>query len=204
MKDTELEIKLHIADLDSLERKLQSLGAKLAHPRVHEVNLRFDTPRSELREQGAVLRLRQDDKVHLTYKGPSFSQGEVRARREIEFIADDFTAARAFLEALGYRVIFMYEKYRTGYDFMNTFVTLDVMPYGTFAEIEGPDPATIRSANQALGLNWDTRLIESYTILFEMLKAKAGWDFDELSFANFASLPPSLSLLGIRPADQTG
>ncbi|MCI0521010.1 MAG: class IV adenylate cyclase [Chloroflexi bacterium] len=202
MKDMELEIKYYIADLDGLERRLQSLGAKLAHPRVHEVNLRFDLPDGSLRERGSVLRLRQDESVHLTYKGPSFSQGEVRARQEIEFIADDFRTARAFLEALGYRVVLMYEKYRTGYEFMDTFVTLDVMPYGTFAEIEGPDPETIRAANQALGLNWSARLIESYTVLFEMLKARARLDFVDLSFANFAGLPPSLSLLDIRPADQ--
>jgi adenylate cyclase class 2 len=67
--DQELEVKFYIADLRALEGKLVAQGARLVQPRVHEVNLRFDTAESELKRTYRVLRLRQDNAAHLTYKG---------------------------------------------------------------------------------------------------------------------------------------
>ena len=60
-----------------------------------------------------------------------------RARKS-KFEVSSFDNAKALLEALGYRVSVMYEKYRTTYDWGGCEVTLDEMPYGDFAEIEGP------------------------------------------------------------------
>jgi adenylate cyclase class 2 len=82
----------------------------------------------------------------------------VRLRQEIEFTVSDFEAARRFLEALGYHVALMYEKYRTTYDLEGVHITLDKMPYGNFIEIEGPDPASIRRINEQLGLDWEQRV----------------------------------------------
>src|SRR3990172_1232689 len=138
MKGTELEIKLYLNDLPAFRQRLEALGAKLVQLRVHEVNLRFDTPEGSLTRSLQVLRLRQDTAARLTYKGPGEDTGGVRARRELEFTVSDFEAARALLEALGYQVSLMYEKYRTTYDLDGVYVTLDEMPYGDFAEIEGP------------------------------------------------------------------
>ena len=36
--------------------------------------------------------------------------------QELEFTVGDFDMARAFLQALGYQVSMIYEKYRAGYD----------------------------------------------------------------------------------------
>ena len=44
----------------------------------------------------------------------------------------DFEAARRLLEALGYRLTVMYEKYRTTYHLRHLIVVLDEMPYGEF------------------------------------------------------------------------
>jgi adenylate cyclase class 2 len=115
MQDQELEVKFLVSDLAKLEQRLRALGASQELPRTHEVNLRFDTPDGALQMGKQVLRLRQDQAVHLTYKGPSTSQQGVRVRTEIEFIVEDFGKARRFLEVLGYQVALMYEKYRTTY-----------------------------------------------------------------------------------------
>jgi adenylate cyclase class 2 len=200
--DQESEVKYYISDLPALERRLQSLGAQLVQPRVHEINLRFDVADGELVKTGQVLRLRQDSEARLTYKGPSQTEEGVRVRQEIEFIVSDHRAARAFLEALGYHVSMGYEKYRTSYDLGGAHVVLDEMPYGDFTEIEGPDPAIIQAVNQRLGLDWEARVPESYTVLFDLLREKLGLPFTDLTFENFQQLSISPADLDVRPADE--
>ena len=200
--DQELEVKYYISDLPALEARLSSLGAHLVQPRIQELNLRFDVASGELSRTNQVVRLRQDTEARLTYKGPSQSQEGVRVRQEIEFIVSDHRAARAFLEALGYHVSMGYEKYRTSYDLDGAHIVLDEMPYGNFAEIEGPDPATIQAVNQRLGLDWEARVPESYTMLFEYLREKLSLPFSDLSFENFQQLTISPADLDVRPADK--
>lgn len=202
MKDQELEVKFHISDLGALEHRLQASGAPQSQARTHEVNLRFDLPDQSLTRSLQVLRLRQDTKARLTYKGPGRDEGGVRLRREIEFVVSDFEQARSLLEALGYQVSMMYEKYRTVFELDAVHVTLDEMPFGAFAELEGPDPASIQSAAQRLELNWQDRVLDSYTALFDALRGKVGFTFRDLSFENFESLKVPLAEIGIYPADR--
>jgi adenylate cyclase class 2 len=197
----ELEIKLFLLDMPAFQQKVESLGGQLIEPRLHEINLRFDTPGGQLTRAYQVLRLRQDTAARLTYKGPGETIDGVHARREIEFTVSDYKSAHALLEALGYQVSLMYEKYRTTYDLDGLQVTLDEMPYGNFTEIEGPDGEQIRAAAENLGVNWDARIIQSYTTLFEHLKQKKGFTFRDLSFDNFSSRDISPADLGIIPAD---
>jgi len=201
MKDQELEVKFYVTNLAKIEGRLQSLGGHLLTPRQHEVNLRFDTPDGELSRQFRVLRLRQDDAARLTFKGPSEYQEGVRARQEIEFTVGDFDAARRLLEALGYRVALMYEKYRTTYELEDVHIALDEMPYGTFVEIEGPDPASIIQVHDRLGLDWERRVPESYTVLFDQLRNTLGLPFKDLSFANFTGWDISMERIEVLPAD---
>lgn len=201
MQDQELEVKFLVSDLAKLEQRLRDLGAIQESPRTHEINLRFDTPDGTLQMGKQVLRLRQDQAVHLTYKGPSTSQQGVRVRTEIEFMVEDFEKARRFLEVLGYQVALMYEKFRTTYTLNGVKILLDELPYGDFVEIEGSDPQVIRSVNDRLELDWERRSPESYTVLFEGLKARNGLSFRDLSFDNFASLKMTPAYLDLRPAD---
>lgn len=201
MNAQELEVKFHISDAVAFEGRLRALNAHQVHPRLHETNLRFDTPDQQLTRSLRVLRLRQDNGVHLTYKGPSWTQEGVRVRQEIEIGVDDFNAARALLEALGYQVTVMYEKYRTSYRLDENLITLDEMPYGHFVEVEGPDPACIYAVCQRLGLDWEKRITESYLALFERLRAALGLSFRDLSFANFAGIQSPMRALEIYPAD---
>jgi adenylate cyclase class 2 len=201
MQDQELEIKYLVANLPKLEQRLRSLGALQKSARTHEVNLRFDTPDGTLEMSKQVLRLRQDQAIHLTYKGPASSQQGVRVRTEIEFAVDDFEKARRFLEVLGYQVALMYEKYRTTYVFGGVEILLDELPFGDFVEIEGEDPQVIHTVNDQLGLDWEKRAPESYIVLFEALKARLGLSFRDLSFENFANLKITPADLDLRPAD---
>ena len=201
MKDTELEIKFFINDLEALRRKLQGMGAELVQPRTHEINLRFDTPDGRLGREFRVLRLRQDEAVRLTYKGPGVTTDGVRVRQEIEFSVSSFEAARAFLLALDYQVAMMYEKYRTTYDLDQVHVTLDEMPYGHFAELEGPDVASIQAVCGRLELDWSAGVQESYVALFDRLRWKMNLGFTDLSFNNFSGLAIEAGDLEVRAAD---
>ncbi|OGO37470.1 MAG: hypothetical protein A2W35_14105 [Chloroflexi bacterium RBG_16_57_11] len=201
MKDQELEVKFFVTNLRSVEDRLRRLGAHLSLPRVLEVNLRFDTPDGDLSNSLRVLRLRQDTRARLTYKGPASGLGGARLRQELEFEVSDFAMARAFLEALGYQVMMIYEKYRAAYDLEGVEISLDELPYGTFVEIEGPDPASIQAVTRKLGLNWEATIPASYTVLFDQLKTRLGLPFRDLSFENFKDLSVTPGDLGVRPAD---
>lgn len=185
----EQEAKFYISNLPALETRLLALGAQLKQARVFESNLRFDLPDGSLSGKRQALRLRQDERVRLTFKGPMDTDKEVFSRPEIEFEVSSFENARAFLEALGYRVTVMYEKYRTTYELGDCEITLDEMPYGDFAEIEGPDVRAIHAVANVLGLAWDTRSGESYLMLFSRL-CQNGLAAKNLSFAEVTQKYP--------------
>ena len=197
----ELEVKFVVSSLEKIEKGLLSLGATLVQPRQYENNLRFDTPDRQLSRSLAALRLRQDNQARMTYKGPPLDEGGARLRQELEFVVSDFAMARLFLEALGYQVVVMYEKYRATYALGETLVTLDEMPYGLFVEVEGKDTGRIRQVSKQLGLDWEKRCQDSYLVLFERLRQVRRYEFTDLSFANFAGIPFSLEDLGLHCAD---
>jgi adenylate cyclase class 2 len=198
--DQELEIKLWVKQPGKYQGYLEAHATRLI-PRTYEQNLRFDDAQRSLSSQRKVLRLRQDQQVRLTFKGPGESLHGVQARQEIELVVDDFNTARRFLEALGYRVQLIYEKYRTTYQLGNVLVTLDEMPYGFFLELEGPTPDEIHQVCETLGLNWENRILESYTGLFERLKDTLRLDSRDLTFAELSQVDQPLETLQIKPAD---
>ncbi len=198
----EIEVKFYVRDLPAIEGRFNHLGARLIRPRVFEVNLRYDRPDGSLRREHRVLRLRQSDDVRLTYKGPGSVVDGAMSRQEIEFTVGDFETTKAFLEALDYQIIAMYEKYRTAYELGAVEVLLDELPCGNFVEIEGPDATSIHAAADRLGLDWEARIAESYLALFERLCKGRGFTFRELSFDNFRGIRVTAADLGIHPADQ--
>ena len=197
----EIEVKFYLRDLAGLRLRLLALGAQPVQPRVLEVNLRFDTPQRTLYQAGQVLRLRQDTEARVTFKGPGYEQAGARLRQEIEYTVGDFALARQLFEALGFEVYMTYEKYRATFSLGRVLVTLDEMPFGDFAEIEGPDGETIQQAASQLGLRWEARCLESYTLLFENIKQALGLKFNDLSFVNFKGLVVSPEALGLQTAD---
>ena len=197
----ELEVKFYLSRRKALEAKLNLMG-RLQAPRVYEINLRFDTPDHVLAGSGRLLRLRQDTRARVTYKGAGSEEGGARLRQELEFTVSDFDTAKAVFEALGYQVFTMYEKYRTTYQLGNVEVALDEMPTGEFLEIEGPDSESIKAAVDQLGLSWEARILDSYLVLFERLNARLGLDFRDLSFSNFKNMDINAEMLGVKIADK--
>jgi adenylate cyclase, class 2 len=203
MNSQEIEVKFYLTDPSGLRRQLERSGAALLSDRVHETNLRFDTADASLSQQRKVLRLRQDQKVRITYKGPTETDQQVAVRSEIEFEVSDFDAARALLESLGYSVSIMYEKYRTTFLLDDAHITLDEMPYGNFTEIEAPDADTIQRLAAQFGLDWNARITASYLELFHRVRDWRGLKVSNLNFDEFAGLIIRAEDMEVKPADQT-
>ena len=196
----ETEIKFLIPDIKEFEKQLKEIGAVCHRARTHEMNFRFDTPDQHLTKSFQVLRLRQDQSVHLTYKGPSDPTSEVSTRQEIEFEVSDLASARKFLEALGYQVSIAYEKYRTTYHLDNVEIMVDELPYGNFIEIEGPDVSSIKRISATLKLNWQDRIQLGYLLIFDKLKEQFNLTASNLLFSELIKCKYSMDelLLTIR------
>lgn len=195
--EKEIEAKFFVRDLAVFEQRLQEMGAKLTAERVFERNLRFDNREGDLNRERQALRLRQDANAVMTFKGPSREGASVSERLEIEFQVSDFNAARRLLEALGYEVAVIYEKYRTTYSVGELEVVLDELPFGRFIEIEGPSPSSIRKLANALGLRWEVRSSASYLALFYQVRAARGLSARNLTFEEFEGIvaaPKDLAL----------
>jgi adenylate cyclase class 2 len=138
----EIEIKLAIRNGKALARALKRLGVKPANPkapRMHEMNMIFDTPDGGLAKHGQLLRIRTElpapvrkgskskagGRTLLTFKSPpeALAIGAVgpagdrrhKVREEIETELTDGVTMRRIFEGLGLRGWFRYEKYRTTY-----------------------------------------------------------------------------------------
>lgn len=195
----EIETKFHVRDLKKTETRLQDLGAQLVQPRQFEQNLRFDLPDGSLRKTFRVLRLRQDEKAVLTYKGPGSNAVDgIRAREEWEVIVSDFATAQKILESLGYDIQFIYVKYRTTYTLGNSHVMLDEMPFGLFVEIEGEKQSDVLALAEQLNLDKDGAIPDSYQVLFERVKDALGLSFRDLTFDNFIGIHVPDSALGVK------
>ncbi|MCC6261350.1 MAG: class IV adenylate cyclase [Anaerolineales bacterium] len=201
MNGQEIESKFYVSNLKKIKAKLTGLGAILIQPRVHEANLRFDTPKQDLRKTGRVLRLRQDETAKMTYKGASKAVKGVAHRKEIEFEIANFAAGKELIEALGYELILFYEKYRTTYELNKTQIMLDELPYGNFVEIEGRNIKSIQKTAGILGLDFSKAVTASYPALFERVAKGMRIDTRALSFKAFKSKKPNAEKLGVEKAD---
>lgn len=197
----EVEVKFFLTDQKSFEKRVRSIGAVLVRPRTREVNYRFDTPDMKLSKERRVLRLRQDASTLLTYKGPAHANANVSMRPEIELEVNDFLAASDLLEALGFQLNVKYEKWRTIYQLGELEITLDEMPFGNFTEIEGGDPAAIQKTASLLALDWNTRILDSYLVLFDRLKTNKRLEVPDLTFEALKNLDISPVDLGVKVAD---
>ena len=185
----EVELKLHVAELEPVRQQLEALGAELSAPRVLERNNRYDDSRGNLSGSGDVLRLRQDARARLTYKQGSDRKqvGDAMSRFEAETEVGDFDAMDLILKRLGFRPYMVYEKYRTTYTLDGVEIVLDEMPYGNFVEIEG-DGDKLQGVREQLGLKDATAYQSGYTELFRRVRARLGLSFTDLTFDNFKGI----------------
>jgi adenylate cyclase, class 2 len=161
----EIEIKLPVADLPGLIAHLKRLGAT-QHGRVLEQNTLYDTPESDFRSRGRLLRLRIETpapsklvpggvkRAILTSKAPVPASRRRRPRYkeklEREIAVQSPGRWPAALRAIGLRPGFRYEKYRTTFHLPDIHLDLDETPVGVFLELEG-SPRSIDRVARALG-----------------------------------------------------
>ncbi|MGH9712270.1 MAG: class IV adenylate cyclase [Candidatus Acidiferrales bacterium] len=173
----EIEIKLRVRDLESLLRRIRDLGATYKG-RLFEQNSIYDTPDSDFRRSGRLLRVRLETsaprrranirggrlsrpqrrslRAVLTSKAPPHPGGRQAARlRFKERLERELTIRNPgpwprVLRSLGLHPSFTYEKFRSTFELRGLQLDLDETPVGTFLELEG-SPGTIDHAARALG-----------------------------------------------------
>jgi adenylate cyclase, class 2 len=159
----ETEIKLRIVDLPALIHGLHRLGA-VQHGRVLERNTLYDTPDSDFRLRGRLLRVRLETPAPsktipggarrsvITSKAPvpALRRSRYKQKLEREVAVGSATRWPAILRALGLRAGFRYEKYRTTFRLPGLHLDLDETPAGVYLEIEGA-PRAIDRVARALG-----------------------------------------------------
>ncbi|HXO87017.1 MAG TPA: class IV adenylate cyclase [Candidatus Acidoferrales bacterium] len=159
----ETEIKLRVDDLAALIRKLKRVGAH-CHGRILERNTLFDTPDSDFRRRGRLLRLRIETPARsslvaagraracLTSKQAAAASAPAGYKQNLESEASvwapQYSIAR--FRALGFRPAFRYEKFRSSFRLGRLHLDLDETPVGAFIELEGPSRWIDRTAH-ALG-----------------------------------------------------
>ncbi len=190
----EVEVKFFVSDLDIMRQRLERVGAEPANPRVYELNIRFDTSDEALLQRAELLRLRQDTRARLTFKGPAAADitSEAKVREEIELEIADFDRMATILTRLGYAPVQTYEKYRQTYHWRGVEIVLDELPFGDFVELEGPE-AGIKAAASALGLDWSRRVLTNYLGLMDLCRRTFNLPFTDLTFVNFDQFPVDMS-----------
>ncbi len=193
----EVEVKFLVDDLGEVRRRLLAAGGVAVAPRVYERNVRFDTADERLLARQALLRLRQDSRVRLTYKGLSAQDAasEAKIREEIELTVEEFDRMALIFERLGFQAVQSYEKYRTTFHLGDVEVVLDEMPFGDFVELEGASDASLKAAAAALGLDWSRRLLTNYLELMERARRAFDLPFNDLTFDNFERRPVDMGVL---------
>lgn len=195
-RSLEVEVKFLVADLAAVRARVQA-GGVLAAPRVYERNVRFDTQDETLLGRQELLRLRQDSRARLTFKGLAAEDtaSEAKVREEIELEIADFDRMATILERLGFQPVQRYEKYRETYQLGDVEVVLDETPFGDFVELEGQYEAALKAAAAALGLDWSRRVLANYLALMELARRTFDLPFSDLTFANFTARPVDMSTL---------
>lgn len=181
----EIEVKLSIADLPSLIRKLRQMKA-VCEGRVFERNSLYDTSTQDFRRRGLLLRLRTrrpapsghvvggPRQAVITSKAPvPASRPRYKEKLERELIVASPRRWRERLLLLGFRPGFCYERYRTTFRLPGLHIEVDQTPIGTFLELEGAPRAIDRTA-RALGFSPRDYIQSTYWELFQAQRSRRG------------------------------
>ncbi|MFP4649664.1 MAG: class IV adenylate cyclase [Desulfobacterales bacterium] len=185
MMPLEIEVKFYLPDPEVIRSRIREYGAQYRSG-TFERNIRFEDSDFSLVKKNALLRLRKtDSRAELTYKAePPEKNRDFKIHRELEITVSDFDTAEAILSELGFLGQQVYEKYRETWHIKDAVLCLDQMPFGHFLEIEGRRQE-IREIANALGLDWDRRILSNYLAIFERLKHENALSFKDVTFENF-------------------
>lgn len=92
----------------------------------------------EMENNKSILRVRKiADRSILTFKKRIENEHAVKKQIEFETAVVDAEAIKNIIENIGLHPVIVYEKRRKKWNFRNTEVVLDELPFGLFMEIEG-------------------------------------------------------------------
>ncbi len=168
----ETELKIPVANLDPVRRRLLAARAQRESPPEVERNVLFDWSDRRLTAAGQALRLRQVGGCWvLTFKGPVSYQGQVKVREELELdVGGGEVLARLFAR-IGLEPLVRYEKERERWRLGEVEVALDRTAMGDFVELEGA-VASLEEAAQALDLDPRRAVRGSYLSLWEKYRGQ--------------------------------
>ncbi len=171
MLEVEVKIRLDQAQLLALREQLHRSadGPPALH---HQKDIYFSHPDRDFKARDEALRLRVDEGLAITWKGPKLDP-PLKTREEIEFgLETDVQTATRLLTALGYAEVATVSKDREQWSLQSPHtasVCLDqVERIGSFVEVEvtAHDPESGRSRLQSvlrsLGLDQHTFIQTSY------------------------------------------
>lgn len=167
----ELEAKIRVDDHAPIRDALRTAGANYLG-RVLEINHLLDRDDCSLRDTGCGLRVRSivvldgtGPGATMTFKGPK-QAGAFKQREEHETPIADADAALAILRGLGHTRELVFEKRRETWQLADCTVELDEIPVlGSFVEVEGPSAEAIQDVLEALQLNANDNINDSYVAM---------------------------------------
>ncbi len=165
----EIEAKLKVDSLDTVEGKLTEFGAGFVE-QLSQRDFYFDDVKRTMAASDKCLRIRRQmagstEKIFLTFKGPG-EKGPFKRRQEMEIEVSDLESTKALLSALGYEEALIVEKKRGLWHLNDCEICLDDLPLlGKFVEIEGPDEDRIAGTRKKLGLENQPHIRQSYAAL---------------------------------------
>ena len=169
----EIEIKFPLKDRPALLRRLHELGGQRLYAETFEDNIVLDR-RGDLKTRGALLRVRKFGRYSLvTYKGPVAFEGGIKKRDEVQTGIESFELAIQLFDALGYKPVFRYQKFREVWRVREVEVLLDRTPIGTYFEIEGSIDV-IRAVASELGMDPEQGIRQSYVDLYRQQRRTRG------------------------------
>lgn len=150
--------------------------------RTLEKNWLYDYPERTLMRADKLLRIRQDVRTVLTFKGPR-QRSEYKMREELQLEFPDTSSARSLLEAVGFVSWFYYEKIRETWRLDTCEIVLDDLPeLGLFVEVEAPTADEIESVMKKLKLKRELISL-SYVELFQDLLKRTNRRAEEFKFS---------------------
>lgn len=165
----EIEVKFQLKDRHELLRKLHDVGGQRLYPETFEDNIVLDR-RGELRTKGVLLRVRKFGKYSIvTFKGPMSIEGGVKSREEVQTGVESFELAIQLFDALGYKPVFRYQKFREVWRVRDVEVVIDRTPIGEYFEIEGA-METIRAVAAELGMDMEQAIRHTYADLYRQAR----------------------------------
>ncbi|MDY0131445.1 MAG: class IV adenylate cyclase [Desulforegulaceae bacterium] len=186
----EIEVKFYIKNYEKIIKKIKEYSDKHNESSL-EKNTLFDTKNHFLKKSNKILRLRTYlGKTILTFKQPSLETSpEFKKLEESEVFVNSFDEMKYILSNSGFIKTQIYEKQRQIFSKGELEICVDRLPFGDFIELEGTENE-IKTAVQALGFDWNKKILPDYISIFEKIKKENDLLFNDITFKNFKEVEP--------------